>query len=102
VRWNGSIPGSGQVVITIDAKIDPGLPIGTELSNQATVRFDGDGSGDNETSAPSDDPGTSDPSDPTLLVVGGDSVLAIPALSAAGLLLFGLVLLAGGFAALRS
>ena len=102
VRWNGSIPGSGQVVITIDARIDPGLPIGTELANQATVRFDGDGSGDNETSAPSDDPGTSDPADPTLLVVGGDSVLAIPALSVGGLLLFGLLMLVGGFAALRS
>lgn len=102
VRWNGSIPGGGQVVVTIEATIDPGLPIGTRLSSQATVRFDGDGSGDNETTSPSDDPGTSEPSDPTLLVVGGDSVLAIPALSGAGLLLFGLLVLAGGFAALRT
>jgi len=101
VTWNGSIPGEGAVVITIEARIDSMLPLGATLANQATVHFDGDGSGDNETSAPSDDPGTSAPADPTLLVVGGDSVLAIPELSLPGLLIFGLLLLSAGLSALR-
>jgi len=102
VTWNGSIPGDGQVVITIEARIDPVLRVGTTLSSQAIVQFDGDGTGDNETTTASDDPGTSGPADPTLLVVGAVSVLPIPALSGAGLLLLGLLLLTGGLAILRS
>ena len=101
VTWNGQVPGEGAVVITIEARIDPTLAVGTELLNQATVRYDGDGSGDNESSAPSDDPGTDGPSDPTLVVVGAADVLAIPTLSVAARLLFGLLLLGGGLIALR-
>jgi uncharacterized repeat protein (TIGR01451 family) len=48
VRWNGSIAAGGTVTITIHARITGGTP-GTQVSNMATIAFDADGNGTNET-----------------------------------------------------
>jgi uncharacterized repeat protein (TIGR01451 family) len=52
VTWNGSISGGGDVIITITATIT-GLQ-GTRISNQATINYDSDGNGTNETSTQTD------------------------------------------------
>ncbi|MBB5208051.1 beta strand repeat-containing protein [Chiayiivirga flava] len=76
VTWNGAIAASGSVTITIVATIDASAT-GT-VANQGTVSFDGDADGSNETSVPTDDPGTAAPNDPTGFVVGaGEADLSI-------------------------
>jgi len=55
VSWNGSIPVSASVTITIDATINPGTA-GQLVSNQGTLSLDHDGDGANETSVRTDDP----------------------------------------------
>lgn len=101
VTWNGYVPGQESVVITIEAQIDPTVPVGTTLANQATVRFDGDGTGDNESLAPSDDPGTDAPGDPTLVVVGAENLLEIPTTSEVGLAILTLLLALAALGILR-
>ena len=64
VTWNGSIAAGGSVTITITATVDAGTE-GQTLSNQATVAYDADGNGSNESSGVSDDPGVGGASDPT-------------------------------------
>ncbi|MCH9649725.1 MAG: DUF11 domain-containing protein [Deltaproteobacteria bacterium] len=64
VSWNGSIPGDGSVDLTIEAQINPGTGDST-VTNQATIFFDGDGNGTNESSVPTDDPSVVGSSDPT-------------------------------------
>ncbi|HXH37332.1 MAG TPA: hypothetical protein VNN08_01760 [Thermoanaerobaculia bacterium] len=76
VAWNGTIAGGGSVTITIQASVKSGTA-GTTISNSATVSFDSDANGTNDTTRPSDDPATSAPSDPTSFVVAG----VVPALS---------------------
>ena len=58
VTWNGAFPaaGDGDVVLTIEATVDEGTENQT-LNNQATINFDADDDGDNESSTVSDDPG---------------------------------------------
>ena len=76
VTWNGAIAGGGSVTITIQAIVKNGTS-GTTISNSATVSFDSDANGTNDTTRPSDDPATSTPSDPTSFLVVG----IVPALS---------------------
>jgi uncharacterized repeat protein (TIGR01451 family) len=52
VRWNGSIPAGGSVTITIVASIKPGTA-GSPIANAATVNYDADGNGTNESTASS-------------------------------------------------
>jgi len=92
--WNGSIPVGGMVTITINATINAGTN-GTTICNQATIMFDADGDGINETSGVSDDPSTPAKDDPCCFRVSNE----IPALSAAGLA--ALILLLAGLALLR-
>lgn len=65
VTWNGSIASGGTVTITIVARLDD-----PRATNQATVNYDADGNGTNESSA-------------TSPAVGFDVVEAVPALTPA-------------------
>lgn len=78
VHWNGSIPGSASVTITIQATVNPGTPRGTIVSNQGTINYDSDGNGSNETSALTDDPGVSGSDDPTDFEVGASYYALTP------------------------
>jgi len=51
VRWNGSIPAGGSVTITIEARVN--AIAGTPISNQASISFDADGNGTNESAGTS-------------------------------------------------
>jgi uncharacterized repeat protein (TIGR01451 family) len=70
VNWNGAIPASGSVTITITATINAGAQ-GTTISNQAAFAFDADLNGTNESSGTSDDPSVGGSNDPTTFAVGG-------------------------------
>jgi uncharacterized repeat protein (TIGR01451 family) len=70
VVWNGAIASGGSVTITILAAVKATTAAETVVSNQATVRYDGDGNGSNETSAPTDDPRTAAAGDATAFTVG--------------------------------
>lgn len=89
VTWNGAIPGSGSVTISIQASVHYGTA-GTTISNQATISYDSDANGTNDASRQSDDPSTPAPSDPTSFTVAG----SVPALSTAMLVLLGALLAA--------
>src|ERR1041385_4223748 len=58
VTWNGIIPGSDAVTITIAATIKAGTE-GQTVSNQGTINYDADGNGTNEATTMTDDPDTS-------------------------------------------
>jgi fimbrial isopeptide formation D2 family protein len=68
VTWNGAIPAGGSVTITITANINTATA-GTSISNQATVHYDADGNGTNETSLPTDDPSVPGSADATVFVI---------------------------------
>jgi uncharacterized repeat protein (TIGR01451 family) len=74
VNWNGVVPGSGLVTLTVTATINAGTALQT-VSNQATVNFDTDGNGTNESSGLSDDPAVGGASDPTNFVVASPSTV---------------------------
>ncbi|HEX4964198.1 MAG TPA: CARDB domain-containing protein [Thermoanaerobaculia bacterium] len=98
VTWNGAIPVGGSVTITISVKVDPGT-LGMTLCNQASISFDSDGDGVNDTIRFSDDPdepGTADPCCFEVLPVS-----AIPTLSGASLAALGLLLAGVGLLRLR-
>jgi uncharacterized repeat protein (TIGR01451 family) len=96
VTWNGSIAGGGTVTVTIQALVNSGTT-GMTISNSATVSFDSDASGTNDTTRTSDDPATSAPSDPTSFLVAG----SVPAISPRMLLLLGMMLAAMALFAAR-
>ncbi len=100
VTWNGTIPASGTVTITIRATILPSAA-GTTVSNQGTIAFDGDGNGTNEATGRTDDPGLGGASDPTLILVSAEAGAAIPTLSIVALILFGIFQAALALALLR-
>jgi uncharacterized repeat protein (TIGR01451 family) len=70
VHWNGSIPASGSVTITIQATVNATTPIDTMISNQGTINYDSEGNGTNETTTLTDDPGAPGSANPTAFVVG--------------------------------
>ena len=69
VTWDGGVPASGSVTITITATIKAGTT-GT-ISNQATVSYDADLNGTNETTISTDDPNAPGAADPTTFAVTG-------------------------------
>ncbi|MEO8503430.1 MAG: M36 family metallopeptidase [Acidobacteriota bacterium] len=93
--WNGSVPASGSVTITITATINSGTE-GTTISNQGTISFDADLNGTNESSGTTDDPSVGGANDPTSFDVPGLAVAAVPTLSPTGfmILILGLLLVA--------
>lgn len=95
VTWNGAIAAGESVTITIDARVNAGP--GQEISNQGTVFFDADNNGTNESSNVTDDPNnaTGD-DDPTVVVVGDQTVAGIPTMSEYGLAVFALMLALAG------
>jgi uncharacterized repeat protein (TIGR01451 family) len=99
VTWNGAIPAGASVTITITATIHSGTA-GTTLSNQATVSFDADGDGTNDTTILTDDPHTPAAGDPTSVTVTAP-VAAVPTLSTYGLLALCLALFLLALARLR-
>ncbi|HEV8579624.1 MAG TPA: carboxypeptidase regulatory-like domain-containing protein [Thermoanaerobaculia bacterium] len=100
VTWNGAIPAGGSVTITITANILPSAA-GQTVSNQGTIDYDADGSGTNEASAPTDDPGAPGGTDPTTFVVAAAFDPSIPTLSTVGLLLLALILAGLAFVILK-
>lgn len=98
VTWNGAIPASGTVTITITATVDMGTA-GTTLINQGTTAFDADNNGTNEAAGVTDDPATSPAGDGTAVVV--QSVAEVPALSPLGFAALGLLLAGAGWVLLR-
>jgi len=96
VTWNGSIPASGSVTITIQATIDAAVG-GQTISNQGTINFDGDGNGTNESSVQTDSPSQPGAADPT--VFQPLTAAEIPTLGEIGLA--ALMALLAGFALVR-
>jgi|CXWL01.1.fsa_nt_gi uncharacterized repeat protein (TIGR01451 family) len=82
VTWDGAVPAGGSVTITITATISGG-GLGQTVSNQATVNFDADGNGTNESSAVTDDPSVGGAGDATQFAIAG--LVEVPALSPGGL-----------------
>ncbi len=76
VTWNGAIPASGSVTITINATINAGTAGGTVVSNQGTASYDSNVDSTNDTSVPTDDPGVGGATDPTNFTVLGGTVSA--------------------------
>ena len=103
VTWNGSIPASGSVTITITATVSPAAIPGTTISNQGTFSYDDDGNGINEASGVTDDPATAGPDSTAFVVVAGGTAgpADIPTLDEAGLALLVLLLAMGGAVMLR-
>jgi uncharacterized repeat protein (TIGR01451 family) len=73
VTWNGAIPATSSVTITIQATIKAATSGGTVVSNQGTASYDSDGNGTNNATALTDDPSTGAVNDPTsfTVVAGG-------------------------------
>ncbi len=74
VKWNGSIPGGGNVKIVISAEVNPGTT-GATVTNQGTVNYDPNHSGTNSSSVLTDDPGVGGAANPTQFVVAAASGL---------------------------
>jgi fimbrial isopeptide formation D2 family protein len=103
VTWNGSIPAGGSVTITIQALVNVGVPVGTSISNQATINYDADGNGTNEATTSSDDttqPGATNPT--AFFVISAQAnVAGVPALDGFGLAALAALLAAVGFMVAR-
>ena len=65
VTWNGSIPSSSMVTITIQATIGAGSA-GIKISNQGTFRYDSNENNTNDAGGLTDDPNVPGLSDPTV------------------------------------
>jgi IPTL-CTERM motif len=90
----------GTVTITINANIDAGTA-GMTLCNQATIHYDADGDGINESIGFSDDPDELGPADPCCIHVIHVIIPGIPALSGDGLAALALLLAGLGLAIMR-
>jgi uncharacterized repeat protein (TIGR01451 family)/fimbrial isopeptide formation D2 family protein len=101
VSWDGGIPAGGSVTITITATVNAGTAPGTTVSNQATISYDADVNGSNESTTTTDDPAAGGTNDPTAFVVAADSIVQIPTLSEIGLAALGLMLMLAAWIQLR-
>jgi len=99
VTWNGAIPVSGSVTITITATIKPSAA-GQTISNQGTIAYDSDGNGTNDATAQTDDPGAPGADNPTSFTVAAAGT-DIPTLSNLGLLLLALAVAGLAFGSLK-
>jgi hypothetical protein len=99
VTWNGPIPAYTSISIEISAVVGSATP-GMLVSNQGTIRFDGDGNGSNETQVGTDDPTLPGATDPTEFTV--DQLQTIPTLGMVGLLTLAGMMAVTGIALLRS
>jgi len=99
VSWNGTIPPLSAVTITIEAVVGH-VSDGELITNQAASWSDSDGDGTNETGGVSDDPGTLEPFDGT--VIAALSIPDIPALTALGLLILAVLISTAGFIFIKS
>ncbi len=100
VTFNGAIPAGGTVTFTITATILPAAA-GTTVSNQATISYDANGDGTNDTAGVTDDPAATGTANPTTITVAGAQITTIPTLSTLGLLLLSLALAALALALLK-
>jgi uncharacterized repeat protein (TIGR01451 family) len=100
VTWNGAIPVSGSVTITITATIKPSAA-GQTISNQGTIAYDSDGNGTNDATAQTDDPGVAGADNPTSFTVAAAGGADIPTLSNLGLLLLALAVAGLAFGNLK-
>jgi uncharacterized repeat protein (TIGR01451 family) len=73
VAWDVSIPLGASVTITIAATVSPTVAAGERISNQATIFYDADLDGTNDSTALTDDPSVAGPDDPTTFVVASPS-----------------------------
>jgi uncharacterized repeat protein (TIGR01451 family) len=87
VHWNGGVPAGGNVVIEITATIGAAVPAGTVIANQATVTYDAERTGTDQTTLLTAAPGTGGP---TRFAV--QAIAAVPTLSPAGLAALALAL----------
>jgi len=76
VTWNGSVAAGNSVTVTIAATVNSGVASATSISNQASVSYDADLNGTNETSIVTDDPTVAGANNPTTFVVSGAAVSA--------------------------
>ena len=100
VTWDGGVPASGSVTITITATINSGTQ-GTTISNQGSVSYDADLDGTNETTVTTTNPGGPTGSPTTFTVAGGPVPPPVPTLSGWGLLLLGLGVMLAALGLLR-
>lgn len=84
VHWNGAIPASGSVTITITATLSPSVTLGTIVTNQGTINFDADSNGTNESTTLTDDPAVAGAQNPTSF--GAAFASSIPTLGFGGIL----------------
>ncbi len=78
VSWDGSLSSTGSVTITITATVKPLVALGTTISNQATVFYDADGDGTNESTTVTDDPTVAGSNDATNFIVVSPSMAFVP------------------------
>ncbi len=98
VTWNGSVPAGGSVTVTIEATISASAALGEVVANQASVSYDADGNGSNESSALTDDPATGTFGDPTVITItrGAGANAVVPTLGGPGLAALALLVALGG------
>jgi ELWxxDGT repeat protein len=73
VTWNGALAPGETATITIQASV-PSAVQGQTFYNQATLSFDADGDGSNESAGVSDDPGRQGAGQPTPVVISAPPV----------------------------
>ncbi len=70
INWSGEILAGGQVTIVLTFRVLPGAPAETVITNQATVHFDSDADGIDDTDITTDDPDQPGAHDATTFRVG--------------------------------
>jgi uncharacterized repeat protein (TIGR01451 family) len=69
VEWDGIVPGPGAVNLAFRVRVNDDTPDHTVISNQGTHYYDSGGTGSNDASQLTDDPGTTAANDPTKITV---------------------------------
>jgi uncharacterized repeat protein (TIGR01451 family) len=102
VTWNGSLASGASVTITITATIQS-VPVGTVVTNQGNISYDGNGDGTNESSGQTDDPATVGGANPTTFTVGAApaGLADIPTITWVGITMLTTLLAALGIALAR-
>ncbi|MFA6956702.1 MAG: DUF11 domain-containing protein [Thermoanaerobaculia bacterium] len=99
VTWDGALAAGASVTITINATIKTAVAVGTIVTNQASLSWDGDSDGTNDATGVSDDPATGAPGDGTAFAVA--AVPAIPVAGPLGLAIMASLLALVGVVTLR-